>query len=545
MKTSSEVSADKLRGGFYSPQPLVAACLDRVTALTAGRRDLNLLEPSVGDGAFLRGLEKHPLRRQVRTITGVELLPAEATRARDELDRLQLPGQIVVGSSIRHLLDDERLYDVAVGNPPFVRYQFVPAKDREAAEELSARLAVPHKGVSNLWIPVLLASLMRVAPGGAVAFIVPAECFTGVSAGVVRAWLIRHMKNVRFDLFPPGSFPGVLQEVVILSGQRRVRPNGGTTELRVCEHSTSGTRTWTHNAESGHTWTRYLLTPAHLDAVAEASALADVTRLGLVVRFEVAAVTGANEYFSVDKATLDEFDLSPWAEPLLPRARHAPGLVFTREDYHAAVEAGANTFLLSFDEARLNPEKRTKPRSYLRIGADAGLPSRYKCRIREPWYRVPWIRPGALMLSKRCHRYPRVILNDASVVTTDTIYRGTMQPGREKQTADVVAAFHNSLTALSAEIEGRSFGGGVLELVPSEIARLVLPLPQGFGEELDRLDAVLRSSSDPEDAEHLLDETDLLLAKRVAGMTSPLMERLRDARLTLLQRRLDRNSSAP
>jgi hypothetical protein len=120
-----------------------------------------------------------------------------------------------------------------------------------------------------------------------------------------------------------------------------------------------------------------------------------------------------------------------------------------------------------------------------------------------------------------------------------------LQPGREKQAGDVAAAFHNSLTALSSEIEGRSFGGGVLELVPSEIARLLLPLPLGFGEELDRLDAVLRSSSDPEGAEDLIDETDLLLAKRVHGMNTPLMDRLRDARLTLLQRRLDRNSTAP
>jgi len=32
------------------------------------------------------------------------------------------------------------------------------------------------------------------------------------------------------------------------------------------------------------------------------------------------------------------------------------------------------------------------------------------------------------------------------------------------------------LTALSAELEGRHYGGGVLELVPSEIERLLVPL---------------------------------------------------------------------
>lgn len=544
MKTISEVSAEKLRGGFYSPDPLVQICLDRILALTQGRQGLHLLEPSVGDGAFLRAFRGHSLSRRIAQVTAVEILPQEATRAEAALHRSRLAGSVVTASAIRYLLDNDQMYDVAVGNPPFVRYQFVPTPDKEASEELAGRLSIPHKGVSNLWIPVLLASLMRVSPGGAVAFIVPAECFTGVSASVVRTWLIRHMKNLRFDLFPPGSFPGVLQEVVVLSGQRRCIPNEGTTELRVCEHSRGGVRTWMHTAESGHTWTRYLLTPEHLDAVAQATALEDVSRLGVIARFEVAAVTGANEYFSVDRKTLEEYELAPWAEPLLPRARHAPGLVFTRADYRAAVDNGANTYLLNFDANRPRPEQRSSPRSYIEIGEKAGIPLRYKCRIREPWYRVPWIRPGQLMLSKRCHRYPRVILNKAKVVTTDTIYRGSLLPGRERRVDDFVAVFHNSLTALSAEIEGRSFGGGVLELVPSEVARLLIPLPVGFGEELDRLDGLLRTSRYPETSDALIDETDLLLAKRLNGLDSFCMERIRDARLGLLRRRLDRNAAS-
>jgi hypothetical protein len=32
----------------------------------------------------------------------------------------------------------------------------------------------------------------------------------------------------------------------------------------------------------------------------------------------------------------------------------------------------------------------------------------------------------------------------------------------------------NSLTALTAELEGRHYGGGVLELVPSEIEKLAV-----------------------------------------------------------------------
>ncbi len=98
------------------------------------------------------------------------------------------------------------------------------------------------------------------------------------------------------------------------------------------------------------------------------------------------------------------------------------------------------------------------------------------------------------MLSKRAHSYHRMVLNEADAVTTDTIYRGWMT-SHDVTARDLVAGFHNSLTLLTAELEGRSFGGGVLELVPSEIERLSIAAIPELGEELDRFDAVARSTN--------------------------------------------------
>jgi nitrate reductase beta subunit len=41
---------------------------------------------------------------------------------------------------------------------------------------------------------------------------------------------------------------------------------------------------------------------------------------------------------------------------------------------------------------------------------------------------------------------------------------------------NLVYAFINPLSSLCAEIEGRHYGGGVLELVPSEIEELLIPI---------------------------------------------------------------------
>jgi hypothetical protein len=372
---------------------------------------------------------------------------------------------------------------------------------------------------------------------------VPAECFTGISAGLVRQWLIRNTVDLRFDLFPPGSFPSVLQEVVILSGRRQsFSDDAGLCEI--CEHSLHRSMSSTTHTipPTRQPWTRYLLSRHEIQALEEAGDLADVWTLGQVAKFEVAAVTGANEYFSVDSVTMHAFDLGAWSTPLLPRIRHAPGLRYTLNDHQGTEQTGAKTHLLDFSSDRADPAQSRQASKYIELGVRDGLPDRYKCRIRSPWYRVPFIRSGPLMLSKRSHFYPRVILNEARVTTTDTIYRGSMIGFFDGRESDLTAGFHNSLTLLSAEIEGRSFGGGVLELVPSEVGRLLVPMVQGFGEELDRLDAVARSSAaGMENA--LIEETDLLLLKANIGLTPDLIERLNAGRQSLLRRRLDRNSA--
>lgn len=539
MKTADQLTAGKLRGGFYSPPRLVRICLDRVAELTAGRDSLRLLEPSAGDGAFVRGLAGHPLAARVAEVTAVEVDPGEAAKCTAALAAAAFPGQVITGSVLNGARPQLGRYDAAVGNPPFVRFQFLTAADRAGVHAVAAESGLTLGGVGNLWIPVLLTALTRLAAGGAFAFIVPAECFTGISAGSVRQWLARHAEPLRADLFPPGSFPGVLQEVVVLSGRMRPAGPGRPAALRVTEHTAAAPVSWRHSVGgAAATWTRYLLTPAQLAALEEAAALPEFHRFAVAGRLSVATVTGANDYFCVGDAALAGYGLTRWALPLLPRIRHAGGLVFTGDDHGALGGQSRRRWLLSFAAGQPSPEDSPQARRYLREGEERGLHRRYKCRIRSPWYRVPVSRPGSLLLSKRSHRFPRLVLNAAGVVTTDTIYQGSLTGGFAGREPDLAAGFHNTVTLLTAETEGRSFGGGVLELVPTEIGRLAVPLVPGLRAALPRLDRHVRAAG--AGAESLVTLTDSLLAAAIPGLSDGLLGTLREARAALLQRRLDR-----
>jgi len=264
-----------------------------------------------------------------------------------------------------------------------------------------------------------------------------------------------------------------------------------------------------------------------------------------LARFEVAAVTGANSFFSLSADDVKRYQLEAWARPLLPRTRYAPGLRFSQLDFEALKRGGHPAFLFDAGQSEIAVRTSRGLQAYLADGERLRLPDRYKCRIRDPWYAIPYIKHGELLLSKRCHRYPRLILNETPAVTTDTIYRGRIIDG-SLDASDLVVTFHNSLTLLSAELVGRNFGGGVLELVPSEVARLQVPVVRGMNQELDYLDGLSREANTlgagPDNQEPLVYETDVLLAKADVGLSLDLLRTLSEARSVLVQRRMDRAS---
>lgn len=538
MIVKQAVDPNKLRGGYYTDDRIVGHCINKVREHFGGW-PLRWLEPSAGDGAFLRGLDRLLPRGSVRSrqqIHAFELVPAEARKARAVLAQSSLAGTVTPGSffdSVEELPSD---IDALVGNPPFVRYQFVPESDRAAAERLLGANGVTLQGVSNLWIPFALLALARLRIGGAFALVLPSEMLCTLSGGQVREYLIRHFSGVTVDLFPRGTFPEILQDVVVVSGRRAARESD-VRPVGFIEHSKAGITGWTPRVQAtGESWTRYLLTEHEQEAYREAATLSGFVGLGSVAKLEVAIVTGANQFFTVSDETLAEFDLQAWALPLLARTSDAPGVVFTSNDHCQARSQGARSWLLCFSGDRPSPTSRTKPSKYLAMGEATGIPDRYKCRIRDPWYRVPHVKRGAVMLTKRAHHYHRLLLNRARSFTTDTIYRGDLRAPYVGRETDLVASFQNTLTLLSSELEGRTYGGGVLELVPSEVARLRVPLLATNGL-LAKVDRLSRTVDGQRDAGHcVMQLTDEFLSRRIPGY-SELLPFLDSARCRLKARR--------
>ncbi|QOR74603.1 hypothetical protein IMZ16_03990 [Cruoricaptor ignavus] len=57
-----------------------------------------------------------------------------------------------------------------------------------------------------------------------------------------------------------------------------------------------------------------------------------------------------------------------------------------------------------------------------------------------------------------------------------------------------IASYYNSLSFAFAEISGRSHGGGVLELMPSEVENIFLPYHESNEELIGSIDEMIRAN---------------------------------------------------
>jgi adenine-specific DNA methylase len=207
---------------------------------------------------------------------------------------------------------------------------------------------------------------------------------------------------------------------------------------------------------------------------------------------DVGIVTGANKFFLVSDDVVRNYDLQDYARPMFGRSEHVPGVVYDQSVHDENQRAGMPTNFIWFGK-REKIDLAPATRAYVEMGESENLHKRFKCRIRHPWYNVPSVYTTPIAMLKRSHEFPRLVLNSLGALTTDTAYRVITR--RDLVPAHLVCAFVTSLTALTAELEGRHYGGGVLELVPSEIERLLIALPSVPKVSLSELDGLFRSGA--------------------------------------------------
>ncbi|OSC43092.1 class I SAM-dependent methyltransferase [Mycobacterium decipiens] len=531
MKTfagKTAASADKVRGGYYTPAPVA-----RFLAGWVRRAGQKLLEPSCGDGRILRELAALSDRAH-----GVELIAAEAAKSREFAP--------VDAENLFTWLSrsDAGGWDGVAGNPPYIRFGNWATDQREPALELLRSEGLAPTRLTNAWVPFVVASTTLVRDGGRVGLVLPAELLQVSYAAQLRDYLLSRFCKITLVTFDRLVFDGVLQEVVLFCGVVGLGPaQMRTVNLRTPDALTHADLDVDHGLpgpallHEKEKWTKYFLAPAQIQTLRTLKHSDVMTTLGRLAGVDVGIVTGRNSFFTFTDTQAQDLGLTPHCVPLVSRSNQLSGLVYDTDCRTADVAAGHRTWLLNA------PHHPTDPAlvAHIDAGEAAGVHLGYKCSIRTPWWSTPSLWVPDLFMLRQIHLAPRLTVNAAAATSTDTVHRVRVDHGPHTQTAPaaLAAVFHNSATFAFAEIMGRSYGGGILELEPAEAEQLPVPSPAYAGAELiGDVDLLLKAN----EVDKALDVVDRRVLIDGLGLAPDVVATCRAAWVALRDRRTKRGS---
>ncbi len=480
MNFKENESDRKLRGGYYTPTPIANFLVKWVLTI----KPRAILEPSCGDGVFIRAFSM--IAKNKIKLIGVELLTKEAAKARKMIfANKHLDVDVLNYNFLEWSLDQiqcGKSFDAIVGNPPYIRYQYLEQRDQKLSEKIFAIYKLKFTKHTNAWVPFIIASIGLLVPGGRLAMVVPSEILHVLHAGSLRNFLLAEC--LRILMIDPNEllFEDALQGTVLLMISKKDYPQQISQGVAVVaapnnnfiskdpeeifEQATYISR----NLLNGK-WMKVLLGSEELKVFESVRQFSAIKLFSEIAEVDVGIVTGANKFFLVDNATVKKYRLQSFVKPMFGRSEHCPGVVYSQTVHKRNSINNLPTNFIMFDKMAFD-NLPIGAKKYIQEGEKQKLHIRYKCRIRTPWYSVPSVYSTDLGMLKRSYHYPRLILNKINAYTTDTAYRikTSINP------TNLVYCFINSLTALAAELEGRHYGGGVLELVPSEIEKLLVPV---------------------------------------------------------------------
>ena len=542
MKLKESSTEQKLRGAYYTPSELA----DIMVGYFSNERIDYILEPSCGDGVFIDSLEKQKVLSNAKKTLAIEIEADEVRKVKRNHSK-QKTLEVIEEDFFdyyKRASGDDR-YDLILGNPPYIRYQYLSSKQRDIQAQILTTHGMKSNKLINAWVAFLVACVHLLNDTGKILFVIPAEILQVAYAEDLRLYLANSLTRITLVTFEQLIFPDIEQEVVVFIGEKggdekgiRIIETEDLDTLKQIDISKIEYRDIQHVKEK---WTKYFVTADEMriiDEIKQSKKFAPFSDYGII---NVGITTGNNKYFSVDEATEKKYELSKATIPLIGRSSHAHGIFFTHDDWKENVTSGKRAMLVNFPDVPFS-EYTDGYKEYISLGEKNGENIGYKCSIRERWYIVPsvWV-PDAFFL-RRNNLYPKFVLNKCGAVSTDTMHRMKFNDGVKP--TDVLLAYYNSISFAYTEICGRSYGGGVLEILPGEMGKIQLPIIENVDERvktdlLEYVDSIVKNN---EDIEQALDKVDQELLVKQLGIGKDICISCRRIWKKLQKRRLGRGS---
>lgn len=563
MLLKENASIEKLNGRYFTPQ-LIA---DFVTEWVVDQEQAikNVLEPSVGEGIFLSSLSKF----ENTTNSNIIAIEIDEDTAKEAISKTGYSfysnwgffrektedKKVVINDDFYHAYKnglEQKRFQAILGNPPYIRYQYLQEDQRVEQSEILTRNLMKSNKLINAWVSFTVACISCMEDSSRIGLVVPAELLQVKYSEDLRKFLVKQLNRCTIVTFDNLVFDDIEQEVVLLLGEKIANDDEHLIKIVPFENAESleinrlASIDFMEADIESSKWTKYFLIDKQLEIIDRIKNSNNFLKFSDVATCEVGITTGNNKYFCINDDTVREFDLKQYCRPLIARSVNIRGVQFLKEDWEENVTLGARTYLL--DLAPYESREFAKGvKEYIKWGEKTEQNSSYKTRIRDEWYKVPSVWSPDVFFLRRNYQFPKVMLNTPEVeaVSTDTMHRIKLKDSKNR--LRLIVSYYTTVGLLFSELEGRSYGGGVLEILPSEVSKVMLPdifenqilTDQEIKELFHKIDQYIRSNGN-ERIESLLDDIDRRILVKGIGMSQREITELRNAWNILKNRRLSR-----
>lgn len=514
-------------GQYYTPPPII----ELITEMCIKSPNDKVLDPSCGSGGFLvKAYHKlKDLKKKENPFADDAKLHEEILNQLYGVDINQFPAQLssinlavrnlkVTSRNINVVVSDffkvkpstgiiPKDLDVVVTNPPYTRQEEMEYKDkiREEALTYSDDSRIYINAQAGIYAYFFTHSAKFLKNSGRMGYIT-SNTWLDVGFGEgLKKFFLDHFKLLAIVEFDAAVFGTALVNTCVSIFEKEEDEHKRLANLvrfvrlkkaieigRVVNVTLSAKRDYEDEdirvvvktqktLQPEKRWGKYIRSPPIYFKIVSNPV---ITRLNMVAKLKRGFVTGFNDFFILDKEKTKLWKIElKYLEPIVTSIRDLKEVELIADDIsnwvlmvHEPKEELKDKRVLKYLEHGEEMEVSTKRGTRIASNLVKGVHNLSTCRQRKVWYDLGKHEPPPIIAPYLI--WDRVIFahNEVRALAPNTLH--FVYPVKKKETRYLLAILNSTLTAFLLEIEGRSYGGGVLKIEAYEMATLPIINPK-------------------------------------------------------------------